>query len=219
MTFVEVIGYASAAVGILIFAMRTMIPLRIAGIVHNIGQIAFGLLSGSYPIVAQHIVLLPLNGYRLFEMLRLIRQVKQASHGDHSLEWLKPFMSARRATAGETLFRKGDDADRLYYVIDGKLRVAEIDVVLTANSVVGELGMLAPGGKRTQTLVCENDAHLLEITYARIEELYFQNPEFGFYFLKLASSRLFDNISRLEREVAARDVEISRLRSLSPATA
>ena len=29
-----------------------------------------------------------------------------------------------------------------------------------------------------------------------------QNPEFGFYFLRLASARLFDNIDKLEKRLA-----------------
>ncbi len=214
MTLAQWVGYGSAAVGILIFAMRTMIPLRSTGIVHNIGQIVFGLLTGSYPMVVQHAVLLPMNCLRLLEMLRLIRKVKDAaSTHDTSIEWLKPFMQRRPARAGEVLFRKGDDADTLYYVVSGGLRVVEIGIDLGPGSVVGELGMLAPGRKRTQTLTCTQDSELLRITYDKIEEIYFQNPAFGFYFLKLTSARLFDNISRLERELSARDDEIKRLRT------
>jgi len=34
------------------------------------------------------------------------------------------------------------------------------------------------------------------------KQLYYQNPTFGFFFLQLTSRRLFDNIKRLESEVA-----------------
>jgi hypothetical protein len=211
MTYLEIIGYASAAVGILIFAMKRMIPLRITGIVHNIGQIAFGLLAGIYPTVIQHAILLPLNIYRLFEMIWLIRRVKEASTGDQSVDWLRPFMDRRSAKTGEVLFRKGDEADRLFFVLEGKLRILEIGVIVNAGNIVGELGMLAPGRKRSQTIVAEADTRLLQISYARIEELYFQNPTFGFYFLKLSTARLFENVARLERELSLRDAEIRRL--------
>jgi hypothetical protein len=30
-------------------------------------------------------------------------------------------------------------------------------------------------------------------------EIYFQNPEFGYYFLRLTSERLLQNIARLEK--------------------
>ena len=39
---------------------------------------------------------------------------------------------------------------------------------------------------------------MLSITYEQVEQLYYQNPTFGFYFLRLATARLFDNVSRLE---------------------
>ena len=39
---------------------------------------------------------------------------------------------------------------------------------------------------------------MLTITYDKLLELYFQNPEFGYYFLRLTSERLLQNIARLE---------------------
>jgi hypothetical protein len=49
-----------------------------------------------------------------------------------------------------------------------------------------------------------------------IKELYFQNPEFGFYFLRLTSERLFQNISRLEEELAHKNAQLAAL-ALKPA--
>ena len=43
---------------------------------------------------------------------------------------------------------------------------------------------------------------VLTITYEKLLEIYFQNPQFGYYFLVLTSQRLLENISRLERIVA-----------------
>jgi hypothetical protein len=40
------------------------------------------------------------------------------------------------------------------------------------------------------------------VTYDQVEQLYVQNPAFGFYFLKLVTARLFQNIDRLEQRVA-----------------
>ena len=44
-------------------AVRTMIPLRITGIAHNIVSILFGFLSGVYPMMVQHTILLPINTF------------------------------------------------------------------------------------------------------------------------------------------------------------
>jgi CRP-like cAMP-binding protein len=43
---------------------------------------------------------------------------------------------------------------------------------------------------------------VLTITYDRLLEIYFQDPQFGYYFLVLTSQRLLENISRLERTLA-----------------
>ena len=43
---------------------------------------------------------------------------------------------------------------------------------------------------------------VLTITYDKLLEIYFQNPQFGYYFLVLTSQRLLENISRLEGIVA-----------------
>jgi hypothetical protein len=56
--------------------------------------------------------LLPLNAWRAILMLRLIRRVEAASKG--STGRLKPFMKEASLKAGETIFNKGDYADRLY---------------------------------------------------------------------------------------------------------
>jgi hypothetical protein len=206
------IGYFAAASGVAMFAMATMIPLRITGLVHNVASIAFGLLAGVYPTVVQHVILLPLNAWRLYQMTRLIRNVKDAVAGDHSMDWIRPFTTRRRFRAGETLIEKGAVADRMYFLVRGRLEIPEIGAALLPGVIVGELGMLSPGAKRTRTIVCVEDCEVLELAYERIEELYYQNPTFGFYFLRLASDRLFDNIARLEQELAESRAELARLR-------
>ena len=68
--------------------------------------------------------------------------------------------------------------------------------------------MLSPLGERTQTLECIEPGLILSVTYAQVEELYVQNPEFGFFFLRLASARLFENIGTLEARLSQRDVSV-----------
>jgi CRP-like cAMP-binding protein len=62
--------------------------------------------------------------------------------------------------------------------------------------------MLSPSNERTQSLECIEGGTVLSVSYRQVEELYVQNPEFGFYFLRLASARLFQNIGKLEERLA-----------------
>jgi hypothetical protein len=181
--------------------LRTMIPLRVAAIASNIFFIGYGLLAKALPTFVMYAVLLPINVVRLYQIQQLVKKVKVASQGDLALDWLKPFMTRRNFKAGDVLFRKGDRADAMYYTVTGKFLVREIGVELPPGRVMGELGFLSPDNKRTATVECLEDGQVLFILYDKVRELYFQDPNFGFYFLKLTSERLLQNIARLEKEV------------------
>lgn len=202
MRFAEVLGYIAAFLVFLTFSMKTMIPLRIVGICSNAFFIAYGYLNPAYPLLVLHTALLPLNILRLWQMFALVRQIGDATKGDLNMDWLKPFTSNQSVRAGDILFRKGERADAMYFVISGEFRVPELKVPIGPGQVIGELGLLAPNQIRTQSMECVKDADILRITYDQVRQLYFQNPEFGFYFLQLTSRRLFENVERLEKRLA-----------------
>jgi CRP-like cAMP-binding protein len=182
--------------------MRTMIPLRVFGILTNIVLIASSIPNHNYPTMALHAVLLPLNIYRLHQMLQLVRDVKKSVNSDLSMEWLKPFMTERKCEAGEVLFYKDEKAESMFYIVSGRFQLVESGIELPVGAIVGELGMLSPANMRTQTLECREAGLVLSVSYKQVEELYVQNPAFGFYFLRLASARLFQNIGTLEQRLA-----------------
>ncbi len=182
--------------------MRTMIPLRVFGILTNIILITISIPTHNYTTGLLHVVLLVLNTYRLHQMLQLVREVKRSVNSDLSMEWLKPFMTERRCEAGEVLFYKDEKAEEMLYIVSGRFKLVESGIELPVGAIVGELGMLSPSNARTQTLECVESGAVLSVSYSKVEELYVQNPEFGFYFLRLASARLFQNIGTLEQRLA-----------------
>jgi CRP/FNR family cyclic AMP-dependent transcriptional regulator len=199
----ELSGYLAAALVFLTFYMKTMVPLRAIGICSNCAFIIYGYLGGLYPVLFLHLILLPLNSLRLREMLRLTKQVRETTHGDFNImDWLKPFASTRRAHAGEVLFHKGDVASDMFVVVSGRFRLKEAGIAIEPPNVVGEFALLAPERRRSQTLECVEEGTLLQIGYGQVEQLFFQNPKFGYYFLRLITQRLFQNIARLESELA-----------------
>jgi CRP/FNR family transcriptional regulator, cyclic AMP receptor protein len=147
------------------------------------------------------------------QMLRLVKKVELAASSDLSMEWLKPFMTRRRARKGEILFAKGDAAECMFYTVTGRYRLRELGLEVAQGCVVGEMGFLAPDHRRTQTLECIEAGEMLTISYEELRQLYFQNPEFGFYFLRLTSQRLFQNMDRMEQElIEARAAQSSAAR-------
>src|SRR5579885_2438235 len=193
------LGFVAGALYIASHYMKTMVPLRLCEIGANILFVAYGWLYPSYPTLALYTILIALNSLRLYEMLELIKKVREASSGDSSIEWLKPFMHRHTFNKGSVLFRKGDPADEMYYIVSGDCHIREIDVHIKPGTLIGELGFLTPERTRTQTIECLDEVHVLTITYEKLTELYFQNPSFGLYFLKLISQRLLQNVQRAEQ--------------------
>jgi CRP-like cAMP-binding protein len=181
--------------------MKTMIPLRVVGILTNLVLIATAIPTHNYLSIIVQSVVLVLNSYRLHQMLQLIRDVKRSVNSDLSLDWLKPFMTERKWTAGEVLFYKDEKAEDMLYIVSGRFRLVESGIELPVGAIVGEFGMLSPSNVRTQTLECVESGLILSVSYSKVEELYVQNPAFGFYFLRLASARLFQNIATLQQQL------------------
>lgn len=202
MTLVDTIAYAAVGLNIVGYSMRRMIPLRIAAIATNVLFIVYSVLAGIHPTLYLHSILLPLNAYRLREMVRLVQEVKLAAKGTLSFDWLKPFTHTRDYKNGDVVFRKGDDATEIAFIVRGEFRLSELNIVLRSGALVGELGLLSTDNRRTQTLECISDGQLLVISYDEVRQLQVQNPSFGMYFLEIASSRMFQNMQRLEAENA-----------------
>lgn len=202
MTWLDGLAWLAAILAITGSAMRTIIPLRCVGIATNAVSLTYAVFMRAYPSITVNLILLPLNTVRLYQMIRLIRQVKQASKSDLSMEWPKPFMTRRKVKAGEILFAKGDSATCMFYTLSGRYRLKELNIELVQGQVVGEMGFMSPENRRTQTLECLDDGEVLNISYDEVRQLYFQNPEFGFYFLRLTSERMFKNMEMMEAEIA-----------------
>ena len=185
------------------YTMKTMIPLRVFGILTNVALIIVSIITRDYTTGLLHMVLLPLNVYRLHQMLQLVRDVRQSVGSDLSMDWLKPFMEQRTCKAGEVLFYKDEKAEEMFYTVSGRYHLVESGIDLPVGVLVGEFGMLSPSNRRTQTLECVESGLVLSVTYRQVEELYVQNPAFGFYFLRLVSRRLFQNLEQAETRLEA----------------
>ena len=195
-----------AIAGALVMAasfVKTMIPLRWLAVGSNLGFLCYAALAPSPPMLALHAVLLPINLWRVAEMIRLTRRVKAAAGSrDSSGLWLRPYMRRRRRPAGYVLFKQGDPADHLYLLASGRIELLEIGVVLEPGRVFGEIAFFAPDRRRTFTARCIEPCEVLSIDENTVRQLYYQNPEFGFEMVALVAGRLSADVRRLEKQIA-----------------
>jgi phosphotransferase system glucose/maltose/N-acetylglucosamine-specific IIC component len=184
--------------------VKTMIPLRCLAVGGNLGFLVYGAIHPSVVMMLLHGALLPVNIYRAIEMVRLTRRVRAAAaEGDLSGVWLKPYMRRKRLKAGDVLFRKGDAADHLYFLVEGRIEFVEIGEGMEAGRLFGEIAFFAPDKRRTLTARCTTDCLVLRIDEATFQQLYFQNPAFGFQVVTLVAGRLMADRKRLEHQLAA----------------
>lgn len=198
MTMPEILGYATAILLIAGFAMKTITWVR--GL-----AIAAGLVLVAYAIVVKHpgllviaLALVIFNVWRLLEMRRLVAMTKEAtaaSGGPISIDWLLPYMRPVDVPQHHVLFRKGDVADAMYFVADGRVRFDEIGVEIGKGNLFGEIGIFSADQVRTAGAICVDPCSLLAISAERVRELYFQNPEFGFYLVGLITRRLMEDLT------------------------
>src|SRR5205807_4167816 len=123
---------------------RTMIPLRVFGILTNIILLTTAIPTHNYPTLILHSVLLPLNTYRLHQMLQLVRDVKKSVNSDLSMEWLKPFMTERKCAAGAVLFSTDEKADSMIYLVSGRVILVEPGIELPLRAIGAAPGVLSP---------------------------------------------------------------------------
>ncbi len=150
---------------------QTMVPLRVANMIGCAFFVGFGALAGDVKTFLLYLLLLPINAFRLRQMLNLVKKARSATQGDTSMEWLKPFMTERKYRKGDVLFRKGDKADEMLLTVTGKFLVTEFGIELPPGSVMGELGFLTPNNRRTATIECIETGHVLTIEYDKLLEI------------------------------------------------
>ena len=175
-----------------------MMPLRIMAIGSNVLFASFGAVAHIYPVLVLHVILLPVNVVRLLQIRRLVEGLRAAHAADLSIESLLPFMSYRALKAGETLVRKDERADRMFYLIKGQMEIRELGKVLDAGAVLGEIGIFARNQRRMATVVCLTDCEIYELSESKAKQLYFQDPLFGFAVLQLIISRLLEDINLVQ---------------------
>jgi hypothetical protein len=203
-TLANILGLVGGLFYVASISMKTVIPLRVAAIASAFFFLGYGVFTPALPTIFLYAMLLPLNTYRLYQIRELIKKVRIAAGGDLSMNWLEPFMTRRRFRKGAVLFNKGDRAEEMFLIVKGKYLVRELGIELLPGHIIGEMGLLTPDNSRTQSVLCTQSGYCRSITYDKVRELYFENPEFGFHFLRLTSQRLLQNVARLEAQLAVR---------------
>ena len=198
----QIVAWIAAGLVFASFFMKTIVPLRRVAIASNVAFICYALMGISFgifdkvlPILILHLALLPLNVMRLREVRNTIRSIQAMSREHASLDALVPYMKHERVKQGQWLFRKGDLADRLYVLKQGRIKLVELGKTLEAGAVFGEVGIFSENAIRTSSAYSEDDAELFSLTSQKAIELFYQDPRFGFYIVRALARYVSEGVS------------------------
>jgi CRP/FNR family cyclic AMP-dependent transcriptional regulator len=186
----ELIGVAAAAASLYSAHAKTMVPLRVAAIVGNILAMAFSFMLGTYPTFMLNAALFALHGWRLRAMLNLIRDIDVAARSNMNVDWLLPYTRPKHFKADDIMMERGEYATAAFYIVSGEVEIVELKETFGKGTLLGEIGLFTPDGRRIMTVRCKTDVQTAIIDYDQFKELYFQNPQFGFRLLHLVVERL-----------------------------
>ena len=192
LNWVQLAGYLASLLVFSTFYMKTMIPLRSVAIASNVAFLTYGYFASLYPVFLLHVVLLPLNIYRLHQVRGLKERLRQALERELSLEWMLPFVKRESFKAKEPLFHKGDAADKLYYLEQGTVWLPEVNKTVHAGEIIGEMGVFSPFKERTASAICQTDSTFLVLDERTALELYYQHPDFGLFMVRTIIRRFLD---------------------------
>ncbi len=124
-------------------------------------------------------------------------------------QWPTSYMKKEFFKKGDVLFRRGDKADKMYYIKKGALRLVEINKVVRDGEVIGEMGIFSPHSQRMATAVCEEDMEVYTLTKEEVIDLFRKDCTVASDLMHLSCQRFTEN---LRRETEAKERIKSELR-------
>ena len=140
MEWVEIIGWVAVLATITTYAVRTMLPLRLLALLANLFFLIYGALAPIYPTMVMYALLLPINLYRIYDIQRTTRQMKDIKPDEKAFEWLRPLLKPARMLDGAYVFREGDPANRFFVMLTGEVLLEQTDVTLKGSRFSERLG-------------------------------------------------------------------------------
>ncbi|HVS68123.1 MAG TPA: Crp/Fnr family transcriptional regulator [Mycobacteriales bacterium] len=114
-----------------------------------------------------------------------------------SADTLEKVLTSRTVSRGHIVFKEGDAGDRLFIVIEGKVKITRaaadgrenLIAVLGAGEMFGELSLFDPG-PRTASVSAVTDATLASLDHDDLRPLLLERPGVGVELLRALAQRL-----------------------------
>lgn len=197
--FIEAVGWLAAALKVATFRMNAMIPMRIVSLASSVCFIIYAGMFQIWPLLAVELILLPVNAYRLYEIVavrRLVTHMTDESEPDFSAAMA--YGKKRVIEAGNVIFEKGDPVDSLYYLAEGRVQIEDQNVIVDAGKIFGEMAFFNNAAVRSATVRCLEDTVVYELNEKRFARLEYEDPRFAMAVMSTVTKRLVANAAQTQ---------------------
>ena len=104
--FANMLALVGAAFYVATLMVRTIVPLRIIGIISIVFFIGYGALAGAIATFSLSAVAADQRHSPASDAHASSKKARISAQGDLSMDWLRPFMTPRKYKKGDVLFRK-----------------------------------------------------------------------------------------------------------------
>jgi hypothetical protein len=175
--------------------MKRMVALRVFALAANAAFIVQFVIEKNWILALLQVTLLSINLWRLWSLRQLLKSLEAANADTPIRDWLLPQMRKKKFKAGSVLFTKGEPANELYYLQSGTVSSPDFGRTLGAGHLLGEIGMFSEDHVRQATVICETDVVCHTMTDEAAYLLYIQNPQIGFYLIRLIIQQLREQLA------------------------
>src|SRR5262249_39910810 len=100
----------------------------------------------------------------------------EAASDESGFAWPIAFMRHEQFKKGASLFKAGDPADNLYLIVRGAIRLPELNLVLKAGQVIGEMGIFSPDRRRSASAIAHEDVDAYTMGSEEVRRLMSRDP-------------------------------------------
>jgi len=205
--WIEAIGWMASFFTVVTYAMNTMLPLRIFAVASSVFFMIYAAILQIWPLFGMEVLLLPINGYRLWQIISVRQKLASISEGQEpDFSIVRKYGKARKLEADTVIFERGDRADQLYYIAEGNVFIEDHGVKLATGDIFGEIAFFTPASTRTATAKSLEGALVYELDKKRFMRLQFEDPSFGLAIMQMVTSRLIANGAAVKKPVRSKRV-------------
>lgn len=186
---------AFCLVGLLI---RRVLPMRLLLLAAGIAAAIAAWQSQSIVLALLAAATVLANLFRIFEIHNTSRRIRHIRHYGYDVGDLRKYMKPVAFSAGETIFEKGDPADRLYLVDDGTV-VIDNGAKVEKDGLLGEVGLFTRSATRSMGARAQSDVAMRMLDADEVSRLCLNDPEFAYALAQIMATRMSENLQKAQQ--------------------